>query len=108
MKHWFRYLVSFFKKKDGESSLRETLEELIEEEEVEDTSLDPDEREMLTNILNLRDLTAKDVRIARADIIAVPHDSTLQSIKQAFKKSKVMRFPVYRQTLDDILGYIHL
>ncbi|MBA3813582.1 MAG: HlyC/CorC family transporter [Alphaproteobacteria bacterium] len=108
MKDRFRYFVSFFKKKEGESSLRETLEELIEEEEIEDTSLAPDEREMLTNILNLRDLTAKDVRIARADIIAVPHDSPLQSIKQAFKKNKVMRFPVYRETLDDILGYIHL
>jgi CBS domain containing-hemolysin-like protein len=108
MKEWFSFLLSFFKKKEGEFSLRETLEELIEEEEIEDTSLAPDEREMLTNILHLRDLTAKDVRIARADIIAVPHDSSLQSIKQAFKKNKVMRFPVYRQTLDDILGYIHL
>jgi CBS domain containing-hemolysin-like protein len=108
MKNWFRYFVSLFKKKESESSLRETLEELIEEEEIEDASLNPDEREMLTNILNLRDLTAKDVRIARAEIIAVPHDSSLESIKQAFKKNKVMRFPVYRQTLDDILGYIHL
>lgn len=108
MKEWLHSLFSFFKKREGESSLRETLEELIEEEEIEDTSLAPDEREMLTNILHLRDLTAKDVRIARADILAVPHDSSLESIKNAFKKNKVMRFPVYRQTLDDILGYIHL
>ena len=108
MKEWLKSILSFFKKKEGESSLRETLEELIEEEEIEDTSLAPDEREMLTNILHLRDLTAKDVKIARVDIIAVPHDSSLENIKNAFKNNKVMRFPVYRHTLDDILGYIHL
>jgi len=108
MKEWLNFFTSFFKKKEGEGSLRETLEELIEEEEIADTSLAPDEREMLTNILNLRDLTAKDLMIARAEIIGVPDDSSLGDIKNTFKKSKVMRLPVYRQTLDDILGYIHL
>lgn len=108
MKDWFKLLPSFFRKKEGESSLRETLEELIEEEEVEDTSLAPDEREMLTNILHLRDLTARNVRIARADIIAVSHDSSLEEIKNTFKNNKIMRLPIYRHTLDDILGYIHL
>ena len=108
MKEWFNFLHSFFKKKEGEGSLRETLEELIEEEEIADTSLAPDEREMLTNILNLRDLTAKDIRIARAEIIAVSHDSSLNDVKNAFKTKKIMRLPVYRQTLDEILGYIHL
>src|ERR1700722_311338 len=108
MKEWLNFFRSFFKKKEGEGSLRETLEELIEEEEIADTSLAPDEREMLTNILNLRDLTAKDLRIARAEIIAVPSDSSLEDIKNTFKTSNVMRLPVYRQTLDEILGYIHV
>lgn len=108
MKRWLNLFRSFFKKKEGEGSLRETLEELIEEEEIADTSLAPDEREMLTNILNLRDLTAKDLRVARAEIIAVPHDSSFEDVKTVFKTRKVMRLPVYRQTLDDILGYIHL
>lgn len=108
MKEWFNFVTSFFKKKEGEGSLRETLEELIDEEEVADTSLAPDEREMLTNILNLRDLTAIDVMIPRAEIIAVSSDSTLEQVKNTFKTSQVVRLPVYRQTLDDILGYIHL
>lgn len=108
MKTWLTSLFLCFKRKEGESSLRETLEELIEEEEIEDTSLDADEREMLTNILRLRDLTAKDVMIARADILAVSRDVSLEKIKDAFKKSRVMRLPVHGQTLDDIVGYIHL
>lgn len=108
MKELLNFFRSFFKKKEGEGSLRETLEELIEEEEIADTSLAPDEREMLTNILNLRDLTAKDLMIPRAEIIAVPHDSSLADVKKTFKSSKLMRLPVYRQTLDEILGYIHL
>jgi CBS domain containing-hemolysin-like protein len=108
MKEWLNYFRSLFKKSEGEGSLRETLEELIEEEEVADTSLAPDEREMLTNILNLKDLTAKDLRVPRADIIAVPHDSSLEDVINTFKTSKVVRLPVYRHTLDDMLGYIHL
>ncbi len=108
MKEWFNFFTSFFKKKEGEGSLRETLEELIDEEEVADTSLAPDEREMLTNILNLRGLTAIDVMIPRAEIIAVSSDSTLEQVKNTFKTSQVVRLPIYRQTLDDILGYIHL
>jgi magnesium and cobalt transporter len=108
MREWKLFFPSLLKKKEGESSLREALEELIEEEEVKDTSLAPGEREMLTNILTLRDLTAKDLMIPRAEIIAVSHESSLEDVKNAFKASKVMRLPVYRQTLDEILGYIHL
>lgn len=108
MKESLNYFLSLFKKKEGEGSLRETLEELIEEEEVADTSIAPDEREMLTNILNLRDLTAIDLMIPRAEIIAVPHNGSLEDIKTIFKTHKVMRVPVFRQTLDDILGYIYL
>ena len=108
MKDWFSLFHSFFKKKEGEGSLRETLEELIEEEEIEDTSLAPDEREMLTNILHLRDLTAKDLMLTRAEIIAIPLESSLEEVKQTFITHKIRRLPVYRQTLDDILGYIDL
>lgn len=108
MRHPLHFFTSFFRKKENEGSLRETLEELIEEEEIEDTSIAPDEREMLTNILNLRDLTAEDIMIARSDIIAIPHTSSLQEIRTVFKTSQVLRLPVYRQTLDDIFGYIHL
>ena len=108
MKSWRNFLPSFLRKKEGEGSLREALEVLIEEEEVADASLAPDEREMLTNILSLKDLTAKDLMIARAEIIAVPDDSSLMEVKKAFKESKLFRLPVYRQTLDNILGYIPL
>ena len=108
MKEWLQKTTAFFKRREGEGSLRETLEELIEEEEVADTSLAPDEREMLTNILKLRDLTAFDLMIPRAEIIGVPFESSLDEVKAAFKTNMVMRFPVYRQTLDDILGYVHL
>ncbi len=108
MKNWLSEFFSYFKKKDAEGSLRETLEELIEEEEVEDKSLAPDEREMLTNILQLRDLTAIDLMIPRAEIIAVSDDSSLEAIKETFKDKKVSRILVYRQTMDEILGYLHL
>ncbi len=108
MKDWKTTFFSFFRKRESEGSLRETLEELIEEEEVEDSSLARDEREMLTNILKLRDLTAIDLMIPRAEVIGIPHNSSYAEIKEIVKVHKFMRVPVFRQTLDDILGYIYL
>lgn len=108
MKNWLNKLFSLFKRKESEGSLRETLEELIEEEEVEDTSLAPDEREMLTNILQLRDLTAIDLMIPRSEIVAVADDDSLEQIRGVFKEHKVSRVLVFRKTLDEIIGYIYL
>lgn len=95
-------------KPNPDSSLRETLEELIEDDKGITPSLAPDEREMLANILKLRDLMATDVMIPRADIIAISLNSTLEEIKKTIKQHNVMRLPVYKESLDDVVGYIYI
>ena len=62
-------LVKLFKKSEPET-LRDTIEELIEESEEEEPSIESGERALLENVLNLRELTAQDVMIPRADIIS--------------------------------------
>ena len=97
-----------FRTKDSDSNLRDTIEGLIEEDKNLNPSLAPDERAMLANILKLRDLTADDVMIPRADIIAISEESTRDEILKAFRSANVMRLPVFHTTLDDIYGYIHI
>lgn len=94
--------------RENDSTLRDTIEELIEEDKNINPSLAPDERAMLANILKLRDLTADDVMIPRADIIAVSEQSTREEILKTFRSTNVMRLPVFHTTLDDIYGYIHI
>jgi hypothetical protein len=69
--------------RNGDHSLRETIEEIIEEiSEEEEESTGPigeDERVMLANILKLRHLAADDVMVPRADIVAVDTDTGLDA-----------------------------
>src|SRR5690606_4748086 len=79
---WQR-LRGLLKTRQGEAHLRETLEEIIDEikdverEEVSGVPISSDERVMLSNILRLRHLTAYDVMVPRADIVAVDLDTPL-------------------------------
>ncbi|MEB3701726.1 Hemolysin family protein [Candidatus Bealeia paramacronuclearis] len=96
------------RQKDSDSTLRDTIEGLIEEDKTFNPSLAPDERAMLANILKLRDLTAEDVMIPRADIVAISQSSTREEILSTFRSADVMRLPIFHTNLDDIYGYIHI
>ena len=66
------------------------------------------ERAMLMNVLKLRDLKILDVMVPRADIVALSVDSSLDEVKQTFSEASLTRLPVYRETLDDPIGFVHL
>ncbi len=68
----------------------------------------PAERTMVTNILRLRDLRVEDVMTPRADIVAVPVDAGLEDVMAALSRGSLSRVPVYQETLDDPIGFVHL
>jgi len=94
--------------RDGEASLRETLGELIEDTEAASAEIDPQERTLIANILKLHGLTAEDVMVPRADISAVEHTLNLDELFQAMSKHAHSRIPVYRDSLDDVIGMVHI
>ncbi len=104
LRGWLRGLM----KGRGGDSVRETLEELIEEREDEETPLDDHERLLLGNILRLRDLTAYDVMVPRADIVAVEAKTSLHDLVECLTERGHSRLPVYRATLDDAIGMVHI
>ena len=101
-------LRSLIRPRAAESDLREAIEELIDDAPATPQEFDARERELLRNILKLREITAYDVMIPRADIVAVPHDVTLADLVQKLARESHSRMPVYRDTLDDIIGFIHI
>jgi CBS domain containing-hemolysin-like protein len=103
-----RRLWRKLKGQDTENTLRETLEELIEEGVDESSSIASDERELLGNVLNLRDLTAEDVMVPRIDIIAIPQDATEEELLGTLIRSRLKRLPVYKNTLDEVIGMIQI
>lgn len=112
---WSRFR-QFFKalklKRNGGASARDALEELIEDDgngaTDEDLAIDPHERALIRNILGLRDITAEDVMVPRADITGVAIDSSLDALVTDMVKDSHSRVPVYRETLDDVVGMIHM
>lgn len=106
------WVKSFMRKKSdsNEESLREALVEYIDvlSTEEETPTVATHERQLISNILKLRDTTASDVMIPRADIIAIEQGTTAEELLQVFVEQQFSRMPVYRGTLDDILGVIHV
>ncbi len=83
------------------------MEELIEEES---NPLDEDnhERTLLRNVLGLRDITAWDVMVPRADIAAVDVKTSIPELVSEMVKLAHSRLPVYRDNLDETLGMVHI
>ena len=94
--------------KNGEGSLREALGELIEETDATAAEINPQERLLLANILKLHDLTVVEVMVPRADIVAVEHTLSLDELLTVMSKEAHSRLPVYRETLDDVVGMVHI
>ena len=92
----------------GEGDLRETIEELIADTDALPADFGVRERELLRNIFKLRGITAHDVMIPRADIVAVAHDTPLPDLVKKMANEAHSRLPVFRETLDDIIGLIHI
>jgi CBS domain containing-hemolysin-like protein len=63
---------------------------------------------MVGGVMTFSSRTAREVMTPRTDIVAVPEDASLQDIQQAFAGSGYTRLPVYRTTLDDIAGMLHV
>ena len=105
---WRSLVRGFRRARNGEGSVRDTLDELIEEREDAEIPVNEDERTLLANILDLRDRTVHDVMVPRADVVAVPVDAGLDAIIGEMTREGHSRLPVYRETLDDSLGMVHI
>ncbi len=96
---------------DGEATLRAEIEEAIESHEGEaprvgDLSLA--ERQMLRNILHFGDKTAGDVAVPRGDIVAVPASASFEELVATLTEAEHSRLPVYEDSLDRVIGMLHI
>ena len=96
---------------DSEQTLRDEIEEAIDDAETERPiagDLSPTERQMLRNLLHFGERTAGDVCVTRGDIISVPSTVTFDELVRAFADAEHSRLPVYGDSLDEVVGMIHI
>ena len=102
---WWRALTG-----PGErvGSLRESVEELIDEHDGAAAPADEQERTMLRNLLRFGELRVERVMAPRADIVAAPASASLDEVIAIMAKAGHSRLPVFRDTLDNIVGMVHV
>lgn len=93
-----------------EPVLKELLEDLLEDhrEELGALSLGPDEIKMLFNILKNGDLRIRDIMVPRVDVVAEDVDADFETLLQMFLEASHSRMPLYRGSLDEVVGMVHV
>jgi CBS domain containing-hemolysin-like protein len=102
---WFERLLATFGLGE-EPDLRVLIEDALARSKSD--ALSGQERTMLRRILRFGTLTVEDVMVPRADIIAVDDTVTVDELMRVFRQAEHSRVPVYRQTLDDPRGMVHI
>ncbi|MBQ1001433.1 hemolysin family protein [Streptomyces sp. RK62] len=71
-------------------------------------ALEPDTAELFVRTLNLADLTAENVMTPRVQVVALDAQATCEDVANATRATGLSRFPVYRDTLDSVVGTAHI
>ena len=102
--HWLSHLM----RGGGDTDLKESIEEVIDEHEALTPVMNPEQREMLMNIISFGELEVDDVMVPRTDIVALEAGASTTDVVSTFHQAHHSRLPVYRETLDDIAGFVHI
>jgi len=105
---WKRLILKLRGEDASAAAMRESLAEVVEQSERESPALSAQERVMLGNLLRFGDLRVRDVMVPRAEIIAADEAITLAELMKLIREAQHSRIPVYRDTLDDPTGLIHV
>ena len=65
------------------------------------------EIQIFQNALEFSDLKAREVMVPRAELVALDIDKDIQELKELFMTTGLSKIPVYQNSVDDILGYVH-
>lgn len=74
----------------------------------EEGVLEQDEKRMMHRVFRFTDLAAKDIMVPRTKIVAISLTTSYHAIIELAQQSRLSRFPVYRQNLDDIVGVLYI
>ena len=102
-----KFLIrKIFKFRNEEKITEEELLTMVEEAQ-EEGSLDKEERELISSSIEFDDVLVEDILVPRVGVVAVSVDMPMEQIKKMFLEHNFSRMPVYRGTIDSIIGMIH-
>lgn len=79
-----------------------------EEENGYDRDLNVEEKEMIKGVVDLAEKDAKDIMVPRTDVVFIPTDMPLEEVLDLIAESGFSRFPVYEETIDNVVGILYV
>ena len=105
-----RIFIALFGGSEQRRSLAVTEDEIkaiIEAGEI-DGAIEEEEKEMIHSVIEFGDTVVKEVMVPRVDMVCVEVDTPMEEILEIMAEEKLSRLPVYEQTVDTIVGVIHI
>lgn len=95
---------------ERDATLRQSLEGVIASHDAQNPAdmMRAEAKSMMLNLIKFADLRVDDVMVPRADIVAIESSATIRELLERFIDANHSRMPVYRETLDDLSGMIHI
>ena len=102
---WQKLVYKIFKVEEDRGVTEEELITMVEEAH-QDGEIDQNESELIRNAIEFDDIEVEDIYTSRVDLVAVEIDDSIEEIAEQFEKG-FSRLPVYRDTIDNIIGILN-
>jgi CBS domain containing-hemolysin-like protein len=95
---------------ERDATLRQSLEGVIASHDAQNPAdtMRAEAKSMMLNLIKFADLRVDDVMVPRADIVAIEASLSTRELLERFIDANHSRMPVYRESLDDLSGMIHI
>src|SRR6266478_1114637 len=92
--------------KTEEQRTEEGIEALVEAAE-EEGIIEPEQADLIEQVVEFSDKRVREVMTARPDIVAIPANATLEELHAKLVETKLNKIPVFEKSLDDIFGVVY-
>src|SRR5439155_4653966 len=112
--HWSVAIVSAARRIASPTTPDETAEEANEvvkayiDTAEQEGIIEGEERRLLQSIVDFGDTLAREVMTPRPDIVAIPESATIGDLRALFLEQEYSRFPAYKESLDNIAGFVFI
>ena len=103
---WKKLMSKVFRPRENDGITEEELVGMVDQAETEG-GLDEHESDLIRNAIEFNDLEVSDLLTPRVDLSAAGEDSTMEELASLFAETGYSRIPVYHETIDKIVGFIH-
>ena len=101
-----RLLIYLSLQPEGREAREEALMAHLETDS-EDGIIEADKRDMISSIINIDEITVREVMVPRVDVVAIERTKSLNELLKLFVETQHSRIPVYDERLDTIVGIVH-